>query len=451
MERSVPRVVLAGAGSGCGKTTAACAVMQALTDRGLNVGAFKCGPDYIDPMFHHRITGTSGNLDPFFFSPETLDHLLARYGEGRDVNVIEGVMGYYDGLGLSDEASTWTVARATRSPAVLILNAKGASCSLLAELEGFLRFHPDSGIRGVVFNRCSPSLYPMLAEAVKARFGAEVRPLGYLPPLPDCTLESRHLGLVTAAEVEDLAEKLRILSEAAEKSLDLDGLLDLAADAPPVVRSGPALPEKGETVRIAVARDRAFCFYYEESLDVLRDLGAELVDFSPLADAALPDGIHGLYLGGGYPELAARELSANGAMRASVRAALEKGLPTVAECGGFMYLTEEIAGEPMVGFLPGKCFNTGKLTRFGYVNLIAEEDNLLCRAGESVPAHEFHHWDCTEPGDRFTAKKPSGRSWRCAAAGKRLYAGFPHFHFLANPTFAVNFYHACLEVKRGHA
>ena len=451
MLKSVPRVVLAGAGSGCGKTTAACAVMQALADRGVNVGAFKCGPDYIDPMFHHRITGTSGNLDPFFFPPETLNYLLARYGAGREISVIEGVMGYYDGLGLSDEASTCTVARATRSPVVLILNAKGASCSLLAELEGFLRFRPDSGIRGVVFNRCSPSLYPLLAEAVTGRFGEEVKPLGYLPPLPDCTLESRHLGLVTAAEVEDLEEKLRILSQAAEKSLDLDRLLALAAQAPPVAYAEPPLPEKGEPVRVAIARDRAFCFYYEESLDVLRALGAELVPFSPLEDAALPGDIHGLYLGGGYPELAADTLSKNGSMLASVRAALAAGLPCIAECGGFMYLTEEIAGAPMAGVLPGKCFNTGKLTRFGYVNLIAEEDNLLCRAGESIPAHEFHHWDCTEPGGRFTARKPSGRSWRCAAAGKRLYAGFPHFHFLANPTFAVNFYNACLEVKRGHA
>ncbi len=451
MKRSVSRVVLAGSGSGCGKTTAVCAVLQALADRGLDVGAFKCGPDYIDPMFHRRITGNSGNLDPFFFDADTLSWLLARYGGGRQVNVVEGVMGYYDGLGLSDEASTWTVARATRSPVVLILNAKGASRSLLAVLEGFLRFHEDSGIRGVIFNRCSPSLYPLLAEAVQERFGDGILPLGYLPSMPDCSLESRHLGLVTAAEVEDLQEKLRALSLQAEKTLDLDGLLRLAASAEELSCEGPKLPERAEGVRIAVAMDRAFCFYYEESLDVLRDMGAELVPFSPMEDAALPADIHGLYLGGGYPELYTERLSANASMLASVRAALNGELPCIAECGGFMYLTERIAGVPMVGFLPGDCRDTGKLTRFGYVNLIAGEDNLLCRAGESIPAHEFHHWDCSEPGSRFTAAKPSGRKWACAQAGKRLYAGFPHFHFLANPAFAENFYHACLEVKRGHA
>ena len=451
MKNCVPRILLAGAGSGCGKTTMTCAVLQALADRGVDAIAFKCGPDYIDPMFHRRITASGGNLDPFFFPPDTLNYLLDKYGGSHAVSVIEGVMGYYDGLGLSEEASTSSVARATGTPVVLVLNAKGASRSLLAELEGFLRFLPDSGIRGVIFNRCSPSLYPLLAEAVKERFGEEVKPLGYLPPMPDCSLESRHLGLVTAAEVADLQEKLRALSLQAEKSLDLDGLLALGRSAPALDFTPPRLPAPRESVRIAVARDNAFCFYYEESLDVLREMGAELVDFSPLTDSALPEGIHGLYLGGGYPELYAGELSANASMLSSVRSALASELPTIAECGGFMYLTEAIDDIPMVGFLPGVCHDTGKLTRFGYVNLAAREDNLLCRAGESIPAHEFHHWDCTEPGDRFTASKPSGRSWKCAAAGKRLYAGFPHFHFLANPSFAENFYNTCLEVKRGHA
>ena len=219
MGNSVPRIMLAGAGSGCGKTTMTCAVLQALTDRGVDTIAFKCGPDYIDPMFHRRITSSGGNLDPFFFPPDTMNYLLDKYGGSHAISVIEGVMGYYDGLGLSDEASTSTVARATGTPVVLVLNAKGASRSLLAELEGFLRFRPDSGIRGVIFNRCSPSLYPLLADAVKEHFGGEVQPLGYLPPMPDCSLESRHLGLVTAAEVADLEDKLHALSLQAEKSL----------------------------------------------------------------------------------------------------------------------------------------------------------------------------------------------------------------------------------------
>ena len=196
-------------------------------------------------------------------------------------------------------------------------------------------------------------------------------------------------------------------------------------------------------MRIGVARDKAFCFFYEDSLALLRKLGAELVDFSPLEDEALPENLQGLYLPGGYPELYAEALSQNEAMRESVRKAVTGGLPCIAECGGFMYLTEKIGGFPMAGALKGGCFDTGKLTRFGYVTLTAQIDNLLCRAGETIPAHEFHHWDAKHPGKDFLAEKPSGRSWPCTHASKTLYAGFPHFHFYANPSFAVRFLDAC--------
>ena len=448
MEKTLSRLVLAGTGSGCGKTTAACAVLQALVDRGLKVGAFKCGPDYIDPMFHSRVIGAkSGNLDLFFFSPPTLRALLARGGADRDVAVIEGVMGYYDGMGLTtSRSSTWETARETGSPAVLVVDAKGASLSVLAVVEGFLNFQADSGIRGVLLNRCTAGTYPALAGAIRERFGGRVRPLGYLPRMPDCALESRHLGLVTAAEVEGLREKLHILARQAEETIDMDGLLALAESAPPLVFEPVALP-RHEPVRIAVARDRAFCFYYEDSLEALEEMGAELVPFSPLSDRTLPEDIHGLYLGGGYPELYARELSRNESMRAAVREALEGGLPCIAECGGFMYLTQAIGEEPMAGFLPGKCRDNGRLTRFGYVTLRAKKDNLLCRAGEEIPAHEFHHWDVGDPGGDFTAGKLNGRRWDCVFATDRLYAGYPHFHFYANPRFAERFYDACVKEK----
>ena len=451
MERSVPRLLLAGSGSGCGKTTLCCAMLRALVRRGTPAGAFKCGPDYIDPMFHRRITGAGANLDPFFFSDDTLNYILARQGEDREINVIEGVMGYYDGLGFSDRASTYAVALATGSPVVLALNAGGAALSLLASLEGFVRFRPDAGVRGVVFNRCSPALYPALAEAVRERFGGAVRPLGFLPPLPDCALESRHLGLVTAGELENLDDLLDRLADAAEAHLDLDGLMELARAAPSVSFTPPALPGRRESVRVAVARDRAFCFYYEDSLGILEDMGAVLLPFSPLADAALPPDIDGLYLGGGYPELYAQALGENVSMRRAVQEAVQRGLPCIAECGGFMYLTERVGGFPMAGALPGECRDTGKLARFGYVSLRAKTDNLLCRAGESIPAHEFHRWDCDRPGGDFTAEKPSGRRWDCAVSTPRLYAGYPHFHFLANPSFAERFYNACLEEKYSHA
>jgi cobyrinic acid a,c-diamide synthase len=448
MNQRIPRILLAGTNSGCGKTTVTCAVLQALVDRGLRVGAFKCGPDYIDPMFHRRITGArSANLDPFFFDENTLRTLLARNGADREISVVEGVMGYYDGIGMTPEASTYRVAQATESPVVLVVNARGAALSALAVAAGFLTLYPDNHIAGVIFNQCAEKTYRALAEELQQRLG--LRPLGYLPRMTGAALESRHLGLVTADEVRDLKEKMHALALQAEKTVDLDGLLALADGASPVTWEEAPLPRL-ERVRIAVARDRAFCFYYEDSLDLLRRMGAELVDFSPLEDPVLPEDIHGLYLGGGYPELYAAELSANESMRRSVCRALERGLPCIAECGGFMYLNETVGGLPMAGFLKGRCTDAGRLTRFGYVTLRAREDNLLCRAGEEIPAHEFHYWDCTRPGDGFTAVKPDGRTWTCAVSTPRLYAGYPHFHFCANPAFARHFYETCIEEKHSH-
>ena len=398
-----------------------CAVLQALVNRGLKTGAFKCGPDYIDPMFHSRIIGAkSANLDLHFFSENTLRFLLAKNAAGCDVSVIEGAMGFYDGAGLTTwKTSAYELALVTKTPVVLVVNARGAALSVLAVIEGFLRFRPESGIRGVILNQCTAMTYASLSAAV------------------------------TAGEIRDLREKMQTLAAQAEKTLDIDALLALAHEAEPLDYTPAVLPKK-EKIRLAVARDNAFCFYYEDSLDAVREMGGELVPFSPITDGALPENIDGLYLGGGYPELYAKELGENASMRASVRAALERGVPCIAECGGFMYLTEAIGDEPMAGFLPGTCFDTGKLTRFGYVTLRAKKDNLLCRAGGEIAAHEFHHWDCTCPGDAFAAEKPTGRRWECAVASDTLYAGYPHFHFYSNLEFLYSFYDACIKEKHRH-
>lgn len=444
------RIMISGVSSGCGKTTVVCAVLQALVNRGLKTGAFKCGPDYIDPMFHSRIIGAkSANLDLHFFSENTLRFLLAKNAAGCDVSVIEGAMGFYDGAGLTTwKTSAYELALVTKTPVVLVVNARGAALSVLAVIEGFLRFRPESGIRGVILNQCTAMTYASLSAAIEERFG--IRCFGFLPRLDECVLESRHLGLVTAGEIRDLREKMQTLAAQAEKTLDIDALLALAHEAEPLDYTPAVLPKK-EKIRLAVARDNAFCFYYyEDSLDAVREMGGELVPFSPITDGALPENIDGLYLGGGYPELYAKELGENASMRASVRAALERGVPCIAECGGFMYLTEAIGDEPMAGFLPGTCFDTGKLTRFGYVTLRAKKDNLLCRAGGEIAAHEFHHWDCTCPGDAFAAEKPTGRRWECAVASDTLYAGYPHFHFYSNLEFLYSFYDACIKEKHRH-
>ncbi len=416
---SAPRLLLCAPASGGGKTTLTCALLQALVNRGANPVAFKCGPDYIDPMFHSEIIGAkSRNLDLFFLGADTTRYLLEENSRGSGLALIEGVMGYYDGIGLSAEASAWDLARATRTPAVLVLDGRGRALTAAAVVRGMKDFRPDSGIAGV----------------------------GFLPNRPDCALESRHLGLVTAAEVAGLREKLSALAKQAEETVDLDGLLALAASAPDLGDKPMALPEPVEgRPRIAVARDKAFCFYYADGLALLERLGAELVEFSPLADGGLPEGACGLYLGGGYPELYAEALADNRPMREEVRAAVLGGLPTVAECGGFLYLNQTLAdGEgrewPMAGVFPGRAANTGKLGRFGYITLTAQTDGLLGPAGTKIPAHEFHYWDTDAPGSAFRAEKPqSTRGWDCAYHTPTLYAGFPHFHFCAARSAAQRF------------
>ena len=452
MEKNLPRVLIAGTNSGCGKTTLVCGLLQALRRRGRKLCAFKCGPDYIDPMFHTTALQTPcRNLDLQFFDENTLRYLLARGSEGRELAVIEGVMGFYDGVGLTTRASSYAVAKAAAAPVVLAVNAKGAAHSVLAVIAGFAGLHPDSGVQGVILNQCSAMLYPGLKQAIEETFGGQIKPLGYLPPMPDCVLESRHLGLITAAEMADLQEKLEKMGQQVEKTVDLDGLLTLANGAPALPYEIQALPEPGEPVRVAVARDKAFCFYYADNLWLLEELGAEIVPFSPLEDGVLPADIHGLYLGGGYPELYTEALAANVSMRSSIRRALEGGLPCIAECGGFLYLQETLLGAPMVGLFPGGGFNTGKLSRFGYVTLTAQKDNLLCRAGERLPAHEFHYYDVDNSGSDFLAQKPNGRSWPCGMAGETMYAGFPHFHFYACPQMAASFLDACRKEKMSHA
>lgn len=448
METVISRVVLAGTNSGCGKTTVSCAIMQALVNRGLRVAACKCGPDYIDPMFHSQIIGAkSTNLDPFFYDTNTLRYLLAQNAAACRISIIEGVMGYYDGMSMQTErGSTCDVARQTQSPVVLVVGARGAALSVLASIHGFLTFLPENRIAGVILNQCTAMTYTMLQQEILQRFAGRVKPLGYLPPMPDCKLESRHLGLIPAHEVTQLHQMLGALAQQAEKSIDLDALLTLADNAPKLCYAPIELPRLG-TARIAVAWDDAFCFYYAANLQALRQMGAELVFFSPLHDKALPENVQGLYLGGGYPELHTQTLCENRTMKQSIRTALDKGLPCIAECGGFMYLTQHIDSTPMVGVLEGGCTDMGKLVRFGYVRLRAKHDGLLCKAGEEICAHEFHHWDCDCPGTAFLAEKPSGRRWDCAVMTDRLYAGYPHLPFYSNLSFAKRFYMTCLEAK----
>ena len=455
MQVQAPRLLIGAPASGGGKTTFTCGLLQAFANRGLSLQACKCGPDYIDPMFHREVIGAdSRNLDLFFMSEGQVRQLVAEGAREADMTVIEGVMGYYDGIAVSDEASAWDVARTLDAPAILIVDGRGRARSVAAEVLGFLRFRDPSRIAGVVINRCSAMLYPRLKELIEQECG--VRAYGYVPVLDaDCSLESRHLGLVTASEVADLQVKLNKIATVLEECIDIDGLLELANSAPALTFEDELAGAARSDVTIAVAHDDAFCFYYSDALRLLERLGAQLVYFSPLADAHLPEGVDGLYLGGGYPELHCEELSGNATLLAEIREAIAGGMPTVAECGGFMFLHEQLEDDqgrfwPLVGAIPGRSFRTPKLGRFGYIDITAKEDSLLAMAGDSLPAHEFHYWDSDAPGDAFHAQKPqSTRGWECAHATPTLYAGYPHLCLHARPQSAARFVQACVAYRQG--
>ena len=442
------RLLIAAMGSGSGKTVLTCALLRALQRRGIGAESFKCGPDYIDPMFHRRVLGIPGhNLDRFLMGGEGVRRVLNR--QQAEVAVVEGAMGYYDGVNGTTEASAWELAAEEDIPVLLAVRPGGSSVTLAAQLRGMLDYRSPSRIAGLLLSACRPALFDRLRPVLERETGRPV--LGYLPPMEEAGLKSRHLGLVTADEVKDLSRRFDVIAETLEKTADVDRILSLAGE---VHTSAADTKVASPVCRIAVARDEAFCFYYEESLARLREAGAELVFFSPLRDETLPP-TDGLYLGGGYPELYARELSENESMRQSVRDAVNAGLPTAAECGGFMYLQRELAdGEgtafPMADVLPGRSFPAGRLTRFGYAYLEAAEDSLLFRAGERVPVHEFHHWDSTENGSALAAERPDGQRWRCGYASPTLYAAYPHLHLGGAAPLAERFVSAAAKYRKEH-
>ena len=445
--------LLAAPRSGSGKTTMTCALLMALKRRGCAPCAFKSGPDYIDPMFHRAVLGVeSRNLDLFFSTPETVRTLYAKGAAGHGAAVCEGAMGFYDGLGgVSDRASAWHLADTLGLPVLLVVEPKGQSLTLAAELNGLVNFRTPSHIAGILLNNCTARMHALLAPMLEKETGLPV--LGFLPKLPEAVIGSRHLGLYTAAEVENLQQKLALLADAAEEHIDWPRLLALCEKEP------PALPVQPETpparVRIAVAQDEAFCFTYAETLEAFRDAGAEVVFFSPLRDTALPENIGGLYLPGGYPELHARELSKNTSLLREIKQKIESGLPTAAECGGFLYLGQSLTDAegqswPMAGVLPGEAKDAGRLVRFGYAALSADSDSMLFRAGESFPIHEFHHWDSTANGTALAAKKPvGGAAWRCGFVNEHFYAGFPHLYWAGTP-LPQRFAAAAENYRRDH-
>lgn len=461
-----PRIMLAAPKSGSGKTLLTCGLLEVLRRRGLNPIACKCGPDYIDPMFHRYVLGIPGrNLDSFFLPAEGVRKVLvdAVREEQAGIAVLEGVMGYYDGLGGTEtSASSWEIAEITDTPAILVLDCKGASLSAAAMASGFLHFRKKSHIAGVILNRVSSMYYERLAAAVEEASGLPV--LGYLPESEEYRMESRHLGLFLPGEIDRLRERIGRLADQMEKSIAVDRVLEVAGMLPLRIENKekekaenesmeaesiakfPACQEQKVTsrVRIGVARDEAFCFYYQENFRLLEQMGAELVYFSPLRDKKIPDRVDGLLFGGGYPENYARELAKNAAMRESIRRSIAAGMPFLAECGGFLYLHRTLEGSDgkhweMAGVYPFDAYRTNRLRRFGYVR-------LLTSSGQEIHGHEFHYWESEDPGTDWEAVKPTGnRSWRCIHEKGGQIGGFPHLYYASCPDFLRKWLDVCAK------
>ena len=454
---SMNRIMFAGTGSGCGKTAVTCAVMQALKNEGMQVIPFKCGPDYIDPMFHGHITGNSPtNLDSFFLDEDGVCALMARRLRAAGdlgIGIVEGVMGLFDGQGIGWHASSFEIAKITKTPVVLVMNARGMAFSIVAMIRGYVDMAKTLGgdnlIRAVILNQVGKGMYMYLKTLIERETGVLV--LGYFPQIKEAVLPSRHLGLVTADEIRDLDERMSVMAQTAQASIDLSLLKRLSEDVPRISESSKKNPTALEaktgitpSLRLAVARDEAFCFYYDENFHLLTELGAECVFFSPLHDSRLPDNICGLYIGGGYPELFAKSLSENTAMLQDIRTAFDRKLPLIAECGGFMYLHETLTDSEgkvfsMAGVIKGGCVMTNKLGPFGYITMTADCDTVFGPAGHQIKGHEFHYSRSDDSGACYCMQKDNGRSWTSVHGDSWYYAGYPHLYLPSAPECGARF------------
>ncbi len=442
-----PRVILAATASGTGKTTITCGLLGALKEKGRVPCSFKCGPDYIDPMFHRNVLGVpAGNLDTFFTDDETTVKLFTE-GFSGDIAVIEGVMGLYDGIGGTGlTGSTYDLARALKAPIILVINGRGMGRSILAQIKGFLDYDTENLIKGVILNKVSKSFGQTLKELIEKELSIKV--VGIVENRGDIAIESRHLGLLMPEEISDIKLKLEIFKDMALEGIDIETLINIAGTAEDLFNTrSAATPAGRDKLRLAVARDEAFCFYYKENLKLLEESGVELVEFSPIHDQALPENINGILLGGGYPENYLETLAANSSMKLSIKKHFAHGIPTLAECGGFMYLMDRIVDKngneyDMVGCLNGSATYTGKLVRFGYITL-KDDENL------EIKGHEFHYFDTDNNGEDLVATKPATKaSYSCGYKLGNSYLGFPHLYYPSSPKFVENFVEAMKNYGR---
>ncbi|MCI0845990.1 MAG: cobyrinate a,c-diamide synthase [Chloroflexi bacterium] len=448
-----PAFVIAGVRSGVGKTTVATGIMGALTRRGHRVQPFKAGPDYIDPTYHALACGVpSRNLDTWLLPHRTVIELFQRASALRDVSVVEGVMGLFDGhSSLSEEGSTAELAKLLEAPVILVADASKVARSVAAEILGYQQFDPNLKIAGVILNGVgSPRHLEFCQPQIEATTGLPV--LGYLPRREELAQPERHLGLIPTVEGTVARRWYDTLVDQVEETIDVERILQLAGASSRQAVEPEIFPREPQPKRavIAIARDKAFSFYYQDSLDLLEAWGAELAPFSPMEDARLPEGAGGIYLGGGFPEMFAAQLAENAPMHAAIRDAVARGVPVYAECGGLMYLGQSLRDlegveYPMLGLIPAVSAMSNRRLTMGYRELESRTDSPVLRRGQRVRGHEFHWSTLEQPPD------PDQSVYRVLDQGDRadgfqvgsIWASYVHIHLASDPSLARRFVDSC--------
>lgn len=452
------RIVIAGTGSGVGKTTITIGLMAAFAKRGYTVQGFKCGPDYIDPSYHTAVTNrVSRNLDSWMLKKEVVKEIFINGSKGADLSIIEGVMGFYDGKDpRSNVGSTAEISLLTNSPVILVVNCASMARSAAAIVKGFQTLSEEVNIVGVIANRVgSEGHYKLVKAAIEQE--CQIPVVGYLKRDESLTIPERHLGLIPSIERGELDSFFQSLGETVSETIDLNKIYELT-DAPPIEISHKSIFKKQERkhIRIAVAKDQVFNFYYPENLELLSANGTELVYFSPLKGEKVPANVHGLYIGGGFPEEFAEKLANNYEVKSSIKKVIKDGIPTLAECGGFMYLTESIETTDgkqyeMVGAIKGKVRMNSNLVALGYREIKGRKGNYLLPKGFVAKGHEFHYSTYKTEKELPYAYDTTGlrKEKKEGVIIGNLIAGYTHIHFASCPEIVQNWIERCQQYKEG--
>lgn len=443
MEKNIPRLLITAINSGSGKTLFTMGLLRLLQNKGLNIASYKCGPDYIDTSFHKKaLNMPCRNIDLFLSDINTVKNIISA---DCDIAIIEGVMGFYDGIAYSSDASSYDISYQTDTPAVLIVDAKGKAATLKAIIYGMLNYK-ENNIKAVILNKIHKQSYEIYKDIIEKELNIKVA--GYLPEIKDAKLNSRHLGLITAEEIKNIDEVINKVAENINEFIDIDLLLNIAGSAKPIHYNEIKIEHMG-TCRIGIAKDEAFCFYYEDNIRVLKEMGAEIIYFSPLHDEYLKEDLHGLIFYGGYPELYIKKLSENKSFIASLKKAYEKNIPLMAECGGYMYISKSIDNIESAALIEGSAYMTNRLQNFGYINVTSQKNSMILKKGEVIKAHEFHYSKMdNESNDCFMEKPAGNKKWQGAKILDNLYAGYPHLYYLGNINIAKRFMEKALNFKR---